>query len=43
MLTMFFNGIKVHSNQSISQVGAVRTRMDGGNDGGKGITDRPGG
>lgn len=44
MLTMFFNGIKVHSNQSISQVwGGPNSGMDGGNDGGKGITDRPGG
>ena len=43
-VTLFFNGIKVHSNQSISQVwGGPNSGIDGGNDGGKGITDRPGG
>lgn len=44
MLTMFFNGIKVHTNQPISQVwGGPKSGIDGGNDGGKGITDTPGG
>lgn len=43
-VTMYFNGIKVHTNQEISQVwGGPNSGMDGGNDGGKGITDRPGG
>ncbi len=40
MLTMYFNGIKVHTNQGISQVwGGASSGIDGGNDGGKGITD----
>ena len=44
MVTMFFNGKKVHTNQSISQVwGGPKSGIDGGNDGGKGITDVPGG
>ncbi|MBL4886290.1 MAG: DUF1080 domain-containing protein [Planctomycetaceae bacterium] len=44
MVSMFFNGIKVHSNQSINQVwGGPNSGIDGGNDGGKGITDTPGG
>lgn len=44
MLTMYFNGKKVHSNQSINQVwGGPNSGIDGGNDGGKGITDTPGG
>lgn len=44
MLTMYFNGIKVHTNQTITQVwGGPNSGIDGGNDGGKGITDRPGG
>ncbi|MDB6175073.1 MAG: hypothetical protein JWL59_4384 [Chthoniobacteraceae bacterium] len=44
MVTMYFNGIKVHTNQTISQVwGGPNSGMDGGNDGGKGITDTPGG
>lgn len=44
MLTMWFNGIKVHTNQPISQVwGGPNSGIDGGNDGGKGITDTPGG
>jgi len=44
MLTMYFNGIKVHTNQTINQVwGGARSGIDGGNDGGKGITDTPGG
>ncbi len=44
MLTMYFNGRKVHLNQSISQVwGGPNSGIDGGRDGGKGITDTPGG
>jgi hypothetical protein len=44
MLTMYFNGKKVHRNVQISQVwGGARSGIDGGNDGGKGITDTPGG
>lgn len=44
MVTMYFNGQKVHANQQISQVwGGPRSGIDGGNDGGKGITDTPGG
>jgi hypothetical protein len=44
MVTVYFNGKKVHTNQLISQVwGGPNSGQDGGNDGGKGITDRPGG
>lgn len=44
LVTLYFNGIKVHSNQPISQVwGGPNSGIDGGNDGGKGITDTPGG
>ncbi len=44
MMTMYFNGKKVHHNASIKQVwGGANSGMDGGNDGGKGITDVPGG
>ncbi len=44
MLTMYFNGKKVHKNQRINQVwGGPNSGIDGGNDGGKGITDVPGG
>ncbi len=44
MVTMYFNGKKVHTNKSISQVwGGPNSGIDGGNDGGKGITDTPGG
>jgi hypothetical protein len=42
MLTMYFNGKKVHVNQAINQVwGGANSGVDGGNDGGKGITDTP--
>lgn len=42
MVTMYFNGIKVHTNVPINQVwGGPRSGVDGGNDGGKGITDTP--
>jgi Domain of Unknown Function (DUF1080) len=44
MLTMYFNGVKVYTNQTISQVwGGPKSGIDGGNDGGKGITDTLGG
>lgn len=44
MLTMYFNGIKVYTNQTINQVwGGPNSGIDGGNNGGKGITDTPGG
>ena len=44
MVTMYFNGVKVHTNQTINQVwGGANSGIDGGNDGGKGITDKPGG
>ncbi len=44
MVTMYFNGIKVHTNQPIHQVwGGANSGIDGGNQGGKGITDVPGG
>lgn len=43
MVTMYFNGVKVHVNQLINQVwGGPNSGLDGGNDGGKGITDVPG-
>jgi hypothetical protein len=41
-VTMYFNGAKVHTNVPISQVwGGPNSGVDGGNDGGKGITDTP--
>ena len=44
ILTMYFNGVKVHKDQPINQVwGGPNSGIDGGNDGGKGITDTPGG
>lgn len=44
LVSMYFNGVKVHTNQPISQVwGGPRSGVDGGNDGGKGITDTPAG
>ena len=44
LVTLYFNGIKAHTNFPISQVyGGPNSGMDGGNDGGKGITDTPGG
>jgi hypothetical protein len=43
-VTVYFNGHKVHINQIINQVwGGENSGLDGGNDGGKGITSRPGG
>jgi hypothetical protein len=44
MVTVYFNGIKVHTDQVINQVwGGAKSGIDGGNDGGKGLTDTPGG
>lgn len=43
-VTLYFNGVKVHSNQPINKVwGGPNSGLDGGNDGGLGITDTPGG
>jgi hypothetical protein len=43
-VTVYFNGIKIHDQVSIQQVwGGPNSGLDGGNEGGKGITDRPGG
>ena len=43
-VTMYFNGQKVHENVEIDQVwGGPNSGIDGGNDGGKGITDTPAG
>lgn len=42
--TMYFNGQKVHTEFEINQVwGGANSGIDGANDGGKGITDTPGG
>ncbi len=44
MTTIYFNGEKIHENVPIQQVwGGANSGLDGGRDGGKGITDRPGG
>lgn len=44
LVTVYFNGKKVHVNWSIQQVwGGPNSGIDGGNDKGKGITDVPGG
>lgn len=44
MVTMYFNGEKVHENVPIEQVwGGVCSAIDGGNDGGRRITEGPGG
>jgi hypothetical protein len=44
ILTMYFNSQKVYTNQTINQVwGGPNSGIDGGNDGGKGITETPGG
>lgn len=43
-VTLYFNGKKVHVNHPIMKVwGGPRSGLDGGNDGGRGITDQPGG
>lgn len=42
LVTMYFNGEKVHKNQVINKVwGGPNSGVDGGNDGGSGITDTP--
>jgi hypothetical protein len=42
VVSMYFNGKKVHTNVKINQVwGGANSGVDGGNDGGKGITDSP--
>jgi hypothetical protein len=44
LTTIYFNGEKVHENVAIQQVwGGPNSGLDGGRDGGKGITNRPGG
>lgn len=44
LVTVYFNGIKVHANHPIEKVwGGANSGIDGGNDGGRGITDTPGG
>ena len=44
MVSVYFNGQKAHTNIIINQVwGGENSGLDGGNDGGKGITDIPGG
>jgi hypothetical protein len=44
LVTMYFNGQKVHNNAPINKVwGGANSGMDGGNEGGLGITDKPGG
>jgi hypothetical protein len=44
IVTVYFNGKKAHTNVRINQVwGGPNSGLDGGNDGGKGITDAPGG
>lgn len=44
LVTLYFNGQKVHTNVQINQVwGGENSGLDGGNDGGKGITNTPGG
>jgi hypothetical protein len=43
-VTVYFNGVKIHEDKEIDQVwGGPFSGIDGGNDRGKGITDRPGG
>ncbi|REG79457.1 3-keto-disaccharide hydrolase [Algoriphagus antarcticus] len=42
--TVYLNGVKIHEDKEIQQVwGGPYSGLDGGNDGGKGITDTPGG
>ncbi len=44
LVTMYFNGVKAHTNQRIQKVwGGANSGIDGGNQGGRGITDVPGG
>ena len=42
LVTLYFNGIKAYTDIGINQVwGGPNSGIDGGNDGGKGITDSP--
>lgn len=44
LVTMFFNAKRAHTNQEINKVwGGPNSGIDGGNEGGVGITDVPGG
>jgi hypothetical protein len=44
MVTIFFNGKKIHTNVKINQVvGGANSGVDGDKDGGKGITETPAG
>lgn len=44
MATVYLNGKKAHTNQTIKQVwGGPNSGIDGGNEDGKGVTDTPGG
>ncbi len=44
LVTLYFNGKKAHTNHRITKVwGGPNSGIDGGNDGGKGLTDVPGG
>lgn len=44
LVTLYFNGKKVHTNHPIHKVwGGPNSGIDGGNNGGEGITDVPGG
>jgi hypothetical protein len=44
MVTLYFNGKKIHTNFPIQKVwGGPNSGIDGGNDDGNGITDTPGG
>jgi len=43
LVTLYFNGVKAHDNVAIQRVwGGPGSGIDGGNDGGKGLTDVPG-
>ena len=44
LISMYFNGVKAHTNQRIQKVwGGANSGIDGGNQNGEGITDVPGG
>lgn len=44
LVTLYFNGVKAHTNHRIQKVwGGENSGIDGGNEGGTGITDVPGG
>ncbi len=44
LVTIYFNGVKAHTNHRIQKVwGGKNSGIDGGNQGGTGITDVPGG